>query len=100
LKKLIKIQRAFPTGIKDLDILFLSRLNDDRDLLNALNINAATKKYTNNEFIQRANHILSFQYTKDLFSTYFGDPYEDEDYGHGTVITEKGDNVLFGKKHL
>jgi len=41
------MQRAFPTGIKDLDILFLSRLDDDRDLLNALNINAATKKILN-----------------------------------------------------
>lgn len=39
---------AFPTGNKDVDILFLSRI-DDRDLLNALNTNKATKKYTNDE---------------------------------------------------
>jgi len=38
------MQRAFPTGIKDLDILFLSRLDDDRDLLNALNTGVLRNK--------------------------------------------------------
>ena len=62
------MQRAFPTGIKDLDILFLSRLDDDRDLLNALNINAATKKYTNNEFLWRnqRQHPSDFEYVDSI----------------------------------
>jgi len=64
------MQRAFPTGIKDLDILFLSRLDDDKDLLNALNINAATKKYTNNENLWRnrfqRQHPSDFEYVDSL----------------------------------
>jgi len=38
-----QIEHGFPTGNKDIDVLFLSRL-DDKILLNTLNINKATKK--------------------------------------------------------
>jgi len=44
--------KGFPTGLKDVDLYFLSSL-DDRSLLNALNTNKATREYRNNEDMWR-----------------------------------------------
>ena len=64
-----EIGSAFPTGIKDLDILFLSGIENDRDLLNTLNTNRATKKYSNNESLWinrfKRKYPEDFDYVKD-----------------------------------
>jgi len=63
------MNHAFPTGNKDVDILFLSIL-DDRELLNSLNTNRATKAYANNEDLWRNRfkrlYPNDFEYVKDL----------------------------------
>jgi len=62
----------FPTGVKDVDMLILSRIEDDRDLLNTLNSNTVTRKYADNEDLWRNRFMQrfpeDFDYVKNMKS--------------------------------